>query len=113
MRGDQLARQWRIIRANEADPNGLTVTAIAQREETGMRTINRTLEAPRASGVSLHAERVQRANRWAFMDTFKFKIPAPFTLTELMSLYVYRDMVRVLKGTPFYDSLDSMRVFRG
>ena len=34
MRGDQLARQWRIIRAIEASPGGLTVTEIANREET-------------------------------------------------------------------------------
>jgi hypothetical protein len=29
MRGDFLARQWRIIRANGASPNGLTMTEIA------------------------------------------------------------------------------------
>jgi hypothetical protein len=29
MRGDQLARQWRVIRAIEASPNGLTVAEIA------------------------------------------------------------------------------------
>ena len=50
MRGDQLARQWRIIRAIEASPNGLTVTEIAQREETGIRTIYRDLEALQSAG---------------------------------------------------------------
>jgi transposase len=45
MRGDQLARQWRIIRAIETSPNGLTVFEIAKREETGIRTIYRDLEA--------------------------------------------------------------------
>jgi len=35
MRGDQLARQWRLIRAIEASPNGLTVAEIVKREETG------------------------------------------------------------------------------
>jgi hypothetical protein len=29
MRGDQLARQWRVIRAIEASPNGLTMVEIA------------------------------------------------------------------------------------
>jgi hypothetical protein len=29
MRGDQLARQWRVIRAIEASPNGLTMAEIA------------------------------------------------------------------------------------
>lgn len=30
MRGDQLARQWRVIRAIEASPVGLTVAEIAK-----------------------------------------------------------------------------------
>ena len=50
MRGDQLARQWRIIRAIEASPNGLTVTEIAHREETGFRTVYRDLEALQPAG---------------------------------------------------------------
>jgi predicted DNA-binding transcriptional regulator YafY len=87
MRGDRLARQWRIIRAIGASSNGLTVTEIAQREETGIRTIYRDLEALQAEGFPLYTERVERSNRWAFIDTFKFEIPPPFTLKELMSIY--------------------------
>ena len=45
MRGDQLARKWRLIRAIESSPGGLTVAEIAKREETGIRTIYRDLEA--------------------------------------------------------------------
>jgi predicted DNA-binding transcriptional regulator YafY len=108
MRGDQLARQWRVIRAIEASPSGLTVAEIAKREETGIRTIYRDLEALQAAGFPLYTEKVERASRWAFVDTYKFKIPAPFTLTELMSLYFYKDLVRVFKGTPFHDSIDSI-----
>jgi predicted DNA-binding transcriptional regulator YafY len=108
MRGDQLARQWRVIRAIEASPNGLTVAEIAKREETGIRTIYRDLEALQAAGFPLYTEKVERASRWAFVDTYKFKIPVPFTLTELMSLYFYKDLVRVFKGTPFHDSIDSV-----
>ena len=101
MRGDQLARQWRVIRGIEASSNGLTVAEIANREETGIRTIYRDLEALQAAGFPLYTEKVERATRWAFIDTFKFKIPPPFALTELMSLYFYKDLVRVFKGTPF------------
>jgi len=108
MRGDQLARQWRIIRAIETSSSGLTVAEIAKREETGIRTIYRDLEALQVAGFPLYNEKVENTNRWAFIDTFKFKIPAPFTLTELMSLYVYKDLVRFLKGTPFFDSLESV-----
>jgi hypothetical protein len=108
MRGDQLARQWRIIRAIESSPNGLTVAEIAKREETGIRTIYRDLEALQVAGFPLYTEKAEKSNRWAFVDTFKFKIPTPFTLTELMSLHAYGDLVKVFKGIPFYDSLDSL-----
>ncbi len=108
MRGDQLVRQWRIIRAIEASPNGLTGTEIAQWENTGIRTIYRGLEALQAAGFPLYTRSVEKANRWAFIGTFKFKTPSPFTLTELMSLFFFKDVVRVLKGTPFYNSLESV-----
>ena len=62
MRGDQLARQWRVIRAIEASPNGLTVAEIADREETGIRTIYRDLEALQPK---CHAK-AQRAPRETF-----------------------------------------------
>jgi hypothetical protein len=94
MRGDQLGRQWRTIRAIEASPNGLTVTEIAQREETGIRTIYGDLDALQAAGFSLYSERADRTNRWAFMDAFKFKIPPPFILSDFISIYSYKDLAR-------------------
>jgi predicted DNA-binding transcriptional regulator YafY len=108
MRGDQLARQWRIIRAIEANPDGLTVAEVARREETGIRTIYRDLEVLQAAGFFLYTERVERSNRWDFLDTFKFKIPPPFTLTELMAAFFYEDVAHALKGTPVYDFLESV-----
>ncbi len=92
MRVVQLARQWGVIRAIEASPKGLTVAEIAKREETGVRTIYRDLEALQFAGFPLYTEGVDKTNRWAFVDTFKFKIPAPFTLTYLMSLYFYKNL---------------------
>jgi hypothetical protein len=94
MRGDQLARQWRIIWAIEASPNGLTVTEIAWREETGFRTIYRNLEALQAAGFPLYTEKVERANRWPFVDTAKFKMAFSFPLTKLMPFYFHKDFGR-------------------
>ena len=112
MRGDRLSRQWWGVQVIEANPNGLTVADLAKEEETGIRPIYRGLEALQAAGFPLYTERVDRANRWAFIDTFKFKIPTPFTLTELICPHFNEDLVWALEGNPFYDSLDSMRVFR-
>ena len=68
MRGDQSARQLRVIRAIEASSNGLTVAEVA----------SPTLEALQAAGFPLYTERVEKANRWAFAETFKSPIPYPF-----------------------------------
>jgi predicted DNA-binding transcriptional regulator YafY len=70
MRGDQLARQWRVIRAIEASSNGLTVAEIAKREETGIRTIYRDLEALRNQ---CHAK-AQSAPRGIFTLPLSFLI---------------------------------------
>jgi len=108
MRGDQLARQWRILRAIEASRTGLTVAEIASREDMAIRTIYRDLVALQEAGFPLYTEKVERSTKWSFVDTFKFKVPPPFSMTELMSLHLYGDLVRVFKGTPFYDSLESL-----
>jgi hypothetical protein len=112
MRGDQSAWTWRIIRAIKVSANGLAVTEIAQRQETGIRTINLALEAFQAAGVSPHAQRVQRANRRAFIDNLKFKFLPSFSLTKLASLVFTAFPTEGLKSTPSYDSLDSMRALR-
>jgi hypothetical protein len=82
MRGGQLARQWRIIRAIGASPNGLTVADVAQREGIGLRTIYRDLISLQEAGFPLYTERFEKAHRWMFVDTYKFKVPPPFTSTR-------------------------------
>ena len=108
MRGDQLARQWRILRHIESSKQGLTVAELADLEDVGLRTAYRDLEALQTAGFPLYYERVDRVNRWAFVDTYKFQVPQPFTMTELMSLHLYGDLIRMFKGTAFYDSLESL-----
>jgi hypothetical protein len=94
MRGDQLGRQWRTIRTIGTSLNGLSVAEIPQREETGIRTIYRELEALQAAGLPLYTEMVERANCWPFVDTSRFKMPFSFPLTKLMPFYFYKDLVR-------------------
>ena len=108
MRGDQLARQWRLLRRLEAAKYGLTVAELAAEEGVSLRTAYRDLEALQEAGFPLYAEKVDKAQRWAFVDTYKFQLPQPFSLTELMALHLYGDLVRVFSGTAFYDSLESL-----
>ncbi|MGD0623234.1 MAG: hypothetical protein ABSB32_00780 [Thermodesulfobacteriota bacterium] len=82
MRGDELTWQWRIVRADEASSTGLTVAEIAKREEMGIRTICRYLQALQAASFAFYAERGDRANRCASIGTFKFKIPPSFPIAK-------------------------------
>ena len=82
MQGDQLSRQWWIIRAVGTNPNGLTVAEMANRDETETRVIFPDLEALQPTWFSLYIERVDRSNRWTFSDTLKFKIHISFPIAK-------------------------------
>ena len=95
MRGDQLARQWRIIRAIEASPNGLTVAEIAQREETGIRTIYRDLEALHP-GYHAKAQRAPRD---------KFRILLAFLDNFLLPSHSSKKTIKEFSAKPYFRSL--------
>lgn len=108
MRGDQLARQWRILRTIESSKQGVTVAKLAEEESCHPRTIWRDLAAIQAAGFPLYSEKDGSKSRYCFVKGYKFHLPVPFTVTELMSLYFYRDILRIFKDTVFYESLDEL-----
>ena len=108
MRGEQLARQWRILRTIESRSHGVTVADLAEAEGCHPRTVWRDLAAIQEAGFPLYSEKEGRQSRWSFVDGYKFHLPVPFTVTELMSLYFYRDILKMFKGTVFYESLDEL-----
>ena len=113
MRGDQLARQCQVARTTEASLNGLTVAEIAKSEETGIPTSYRDLEALQAAKGSLNTERPKQVSLWAFIGTFKFRIPALYTSTELISPRTNKDLLWVLlKTNTVYDPLEWMKAFK-
>jgi len=108
MRGDQLSRQWRILRQIEVSRNGLTIAEIAELEGVSLRTAYRDLDDLQLSGFPLFPEKSEKGNRWKFVDTYKFKVPQPFTFTELMALHLSKDLFHVFKGTVFFESLETL-----
>ncbi|NVM23755.1 MAG: helix-turn-helix domain-containing protein, partial [Desulfobacterales bacterium] len=81
MRGEQLARQWRILRTIESRAHGATVAELAQQEGCTPRTIWRDLAAIQAGGFPLYSERDSHKNRWNFVEGYRFNLPVPFTVT--------------------------------
>jgi hypothetical protein len=87
MRGDQSTRQRRIIRSIEASTNGLTVAEIATREETGIRTIYRDLQAlhPKCHAKAQSAPREIFRLLLPFLHIFS----TPWSLTGAPPIFSY------------------------
>ena len=107
-RGDQLIRQWGILSLIEVHHFGITIENLAREVGCTTRTIRRDLEALEIAGFPLYTEDVDGEVRWRLMNEFKNAPKTPFAITELISLYFSRDLLKVLKGTPFYDSIESI-----
>ena len=107
-RSDQLGRQWKIIQTMLASRTGISVSDLAQDMGCHPRTVYRDLEALQAAGFPFYNEQIGKTSRWLLMDSAKRQIPIPLDLTELMALYFSRDMMKMLKNTIFYDSLETL-----
>jgi predicted DNA-binding transcriptional regulator YafY len=107
-RGDQLARQWRIIQTLISSRHGKAASELAGDLGCHRRTVYRDLEALQAAGFPVYTDRVEGRNVWSLLDNARHSIPIPFNLPELMALYFSRGMMGVLKDTVFYDSLASL-----
>jgi predicted DNA-binding transcriptional regulator YafY len=108
MRGNQLTRQWRILRLIEASRNGLTVAEVNERVGGSPRTTYRDLDDLQNAGFPLYAESSKSGSRWKFVEDYKLKLPTPFTLTELLSFQLSEDLFQVFRGTVFHDSLEDL-----
>jgi predicted DNA-binding transcriptional regulator YafY len=107
-RGDQLGRQWKIIQNLITSRLGKSVGDLAKNLACHPRTVYRDLEALQLAGFPIYSSRIDGKNLWTLLDKAKHQIPIPFSLTELMALYFSRDMLKILKNTVFYESLESL-----
>jgi len=108
MRGDQLSRQWRILRQIEVNANGLTAAQVAEVAGVPLRTAYRDLQDLENAGFPLFNEHQGRISVWKMVDTHKPKTPMPFTMTELLSLHLCQDLFTVFKDTVFHESLTDL-----
>jgi predicted DNA-binding transcriptional regulator YafY len=106
MRGDQLARQWLIIRTLESSTHGITARELAREVRCSVRTLYRDLEALEYAGFPIY--KADDNPKYSWMEGHRFKVPPPFSASELMSLWLYRDLLRVFRGTAWHDSLESL-----
>ncbi|MFH2075475.1 MAG: transcriptional regulator, partial [Pseudomonadota bacterium] len=106
MRGDQIVRQWKILRRLEAaGPAGLTAAEVAAEGGMSPRTAYRDLEDLQAAGFPIYQEKTDKGSCWMLLDSFRCKLPAPFTLTEVLSLQCSEELFQVFRGTLFHEAL--------
>ena len=106
-RGDQLARQWRILQRLIASRRGKSAADLARELEYHWRTVYRDLEALQLAGFPIFTDRIDGKNLWSVLDSARHNIPIPLNLTEIMALYFSRGLMTVLKDTVFFESLES------
>jgi predicted DNA-binding transcriptional regulator YafY len=106
MRGDQLARQWRLIQLLARRRYGAGLDDLAVELECHKRTVYRDLDALQFAGFPVTSEKRDGRVFYRLLDSFELG-EAPFTPDELMALAFSEDLLRGLAGTVFHDSIHS------
>ena len=99
-----MLRQWKLIRMLSARRYGLTVREMAREMNVGDRTIRRDLNLFRSVGLRLEDTTGDRGCKtWQIVD--EPGTPAlTFNLDEAAALYMGRQFLEPLAGTPFWSA---------
>ena len=108
MRGNQISRQWKILRLIESRKRGLTARELSYELESDLRTVYRDLDVLHDAGFPLYTERRGKNSYWRMVEGFKDGLGSPFTMTELASLHMSRDIMGVFEGTPFHEGIEHL-----
>jgi predicted DNA-binding transcriptional regulator YafY len=106
MRGDQLARQWQLIQRLAKSQSGVGLDDLAEDLQCVRRTVYRDLDALMYAGFPVVSEKRDSRVFYRFLDSFRLG-DVPFTPDEILALAFSEDLLRVLEGTVFHDSIRS------
>ncbi len=106
MRGDQLARQWQLIQRLARSRAGVGLDDLADDLGVVRRTVYRDLDALMYAGFPVVSEKRDGRVYYRFLESFGLG-DVPFTPDEVLALAFSEDLLRVLEGTVFHDSIAS------
>jgi predicted DNA-binding transcriptional regulator YafY len=106
MRGDQLSRQWQLLQRLAHSRAGVDLDTLAEELGCVRRTVYRDLDALMYAGFPVVSEKRDGRVYWRFLETFQLG-DVPFTPDEILALAFGEDLLRVLEGTVFHDSVQS------
>ena len=105
-RNQEVIRQWRLLHALESSRHGAAIDALADELDVTTRTIRRDLSALQEAGFALYDERDENGRvRWRIDGRVLHGMESGFTLSELCALYLSRNILEAVAGTPFQRDL--------
>ncbi len=105
-RNQEVIRQWKVLHALESSRHGAAIDALADELDVTTRTIRRDLAALQEAGFPLYDERDDDGRvRWRLDGQVLKGLETGFTLAELCALYLSRNLLEAVAGTPFQRDL--------
>src|SRR5919109_1835766 len=105
-RNQEVIRQWRLLHALESSRHGATIDGLASDLDVTTRTIRRDLAALQEAGFALYDERDEDGRvRWRLDGHVLKGLETGFTLAEMCALYLSRNLLESVAGTPFQRDL--------
>ncbi|MFO8011911.1 MAG: carboxymuconolactone decarboxylase family protein [Phycisphaerae bacterium] len=105
-RGQPLIRQWNLLKTLQAHRFGIAADELAERLRISKRQVQRDLKVLRQVGFPVeHEDRDFGKRFWKLAPHFLEHEGLVLSLTETVSLYLARQMLSPLAGTPFGDGV--------
>lgn len=105
-RNQEVIRQWKLLHALEAARHGISLDELARDLEVTTRTIRRDLAALQEAGFPLYDVRDELDRvRWCLEGQAFKSLDTGFTLAELCALYLSRNLLEAVGGSPFQRDL--------
>lgn len=108
-RNAEVIRQWKLLLHLDRRAAGISVDDLARELNVTKRTVWRDLAALQEVGFPLVDEKVDRRTTWRVMALpLKSLTDAGMSVTEVCSLYMGRELLLSLTGTPFEAGVNSL-----
>ncbi len=105
-RNQEVIRQWKVLHALESSRHGASIDGLADDLSVTTRTIRRDLAALQEAGFPLYDERDDDGRvRWRIDGAVLKGLETGFTLAEMCALYLSRNLLEAVAGTPFQRDL--------
>jgi predicted DNA-binding transcriptional regulator YafY len=112
-RGEQLSRQWQILKVLESFRFGVSIDELAGKLETTRRTVERDLTALRKIGFPISCECRDFGKKfWRLEQQFLESDKIIIGPTEMVSMHLAKQCLAPLSGTCFGEGLDQLCINR-